>query len=498
MELVRDALIVFLVGLVLYGATVAPTVLWADGGHLQLNAVEGTLQGSAGSHPLWVWISHQFTKVPVGDIAGRVNFVSGVFGAATIALLYLVLREMGLDREPSALAILALTVSHTFWSYSVRAEVYTLTLAMMVLQMWLGLRWFNTGQRGYLVGLGLALGLGLAAHLLVVVYVPALVWLLWRGRTQLDVSGGLASSFALAVSVSPLVALIARDAQTYGLRGAEIIRWALFSFEGYDFGGAFLDFSLALFPSDLFQWVAFLGIQFVGLSGICGLIGVLRSWRVLERSTAVYLGLLYAGAFAFGFAYRVGDRYVFYLPSYLPFAAWIGVGWQWILGKLREQERMIVGGGCFHGLLAVLVVIVPVTAYRVAPELVAQGATFRDTRRVPGGGSKYFFLWPPKMGYQDARIYAEEALEAAPQNCVILADPILRPPLQFLQVVGGKRPDVTLRYCCWDIDDALAEAEGRPVALADVAPEVYPVEHLRNEYDIRPQGPIYLLTREHR
>ena len=73
-----DALFVGVLGLGLYWATLAPTVLWSDGGHLQLNAVRGLLQGSAGSHPVWVWVAHQFTKIPLGDIAGRVNLVSAV------------------------------------------------------------------------------------------------------------------------------------------------------------------------------------------------------------------------------------------------------------------------------------------------------------------------------------------------------------------------------------------------------------------------------------
>jgi len=489
-------LIVSLAGLVLYSVTLAPTVLWADAGHLQLNAVRGTLQASAGSHPLWVWIAHQVTRIQLGDVAGRVNAVSAVFGAGTLGLMVAVLREIGLDREASLLAVAALAVANTFWTYSVRAEVYTLTLAFMALETWLGLRWFGTGRRAYLVGLGLVVGLGLAAHFLVILYVPALLWLMWKGRARLDVRGGLGALTALTAGASPLIALLLRDAQTYGMTGDEIVRWALFTFEGYDFSEAFFDFSLAMAPSDLFQWVAFLGIQFVGLSGLCGLVGILKSWRLFERPKAVYMALLYAGAFAFAFAYRVGDRYAFYLPSYLPFVVWIGAGWQWALGQGRREGRALGRRPWVRGVLAVLVVLVPVTTYRLVPELVARGVTFRDARRVPGPGAKYYFFWPPKAGYFDARVYAEQALEAAPEQAVILAEPVLSAPLRFLQVVEERRPDVTVRYCCWDIDEALAEAKERPVALADVAEEVYPVERLRDAYDIRPVGPIYLLTEE--
>ncbi len=494
--LLRDAAIVSLLGLALYAATLAPTVLWADEGHLQMNAVQRTLEASAGSHPLWVWIAHQFTRVPLGHVAGRVNFVSALFGAVTLSVTFLVLRELDLDRGPSFLAVAALGVANTFWTYSVRAEIYTLALAFMALEIWLGLRWFRTGGTGYLVGLGFVLGLGMAVHLLVVLFIPALLWLLWRGRDQLDARGVTLSSLALTLAAAPLLILLVRDARTYGMGLSETVRWALFSFEGYDFSEAFLDFSLAMFPSDLFEWVAFLSIQFVGLSGLCGLLGAVKSRRLLGGSRAIYVALLYAGGFAFAFAYRVGDRYVFYLPSYLPFAIWIGLGWQWVAERWSLPGRSVLAQRWSYALLAGAVVLTPVAAYRAAPELVARGITFRDTRRVPGPGGKYFFLWPPKAGYFDAQVYAEQALEVAPRDAVLLADPILSSPVRFLQVVDGTRPDVTVRYCCWAIDQALAEADGRPVALADLAPEVYPVDWLREAYHIRPVEPLYLLTRQ--
>lgn len=491
---IYDALVLVLVGLILYVVTLAPTVLWIDDAWLQMNAALGRLQGSAGSHPLWVWISHQFTKIPIGDIAGRVNLVSAVFGAITLGLLYLILREAGVERGSSFLASLALMVSHTFWSYSVRAEVYTLTLALMAALVWVGLRWYNSGRQVYLVLAGFAFGLGLTAHLIVVLYVPAVFWLVWRKRRCLSIRGVLYAGIAALVGAAPLLYLLARDAVTMGLNAQELIRWAAFSYEGYDFSSAFFDFSLHLFPSDLFQWLAFLGMQFVGLAGVCGTIGTINVWRTAKRDVALCFLFLYLGVMLFAFAYRVGDRYVFYLPSYLPFTIWIGFGLQWTREWLCRVGATSTKQRWFLALAVVLVVGCPVAAYRVAPELVASGITFRDSRHVPGPRGKYFFLWPPKTGYDDPRVFAEGSLEAAPPDAVLLTDPILANTLHFLQEVEGIRTDVTVRYCCWDIETALHEAAGRPIALADVAPEVYPIEWLSEEYEIQEHGPIFLLV----
>ena len=70
----------------------------------------------------------------------------------------------------------------------------------------------------------------------------------------------LGAGAALGVGVAPLALLLARDAATLQLQGSEIVRWALFSFESYDFSGAMFDFSLRWLADDAFQWVFNLNI----------------------------------------------------------------------------------------------------------------------------------------------------------------------------------------------------------------------------------------------
>ncbi|HRU94024.1 MAG TPA: DUF2723 domain-containing protein, partial [Anaerolineae bacterium] len=201
----------------LYWSTVAPTVLWGDDGHLQLNAVQGLIQGSAGSHPLWVWVAHQFVRFLDGDIARRVNLVSSVFGVFTVGLLFALLRELGLERLASFLTVVAFAVSHTFWQHAVRAEVYTMTLAVMVLLAWLGVKWFHTSRPWILIAAAFVLGLGLSVHLLIGLYVPALLWLIGRRRPHWRTL--LGAGAALGVGVAPLALLLARDAATLQLQG---------------------------------------------------------------------------------------------------------------------------------------------------------------------------------------------------------------------------------------------------------------------------------------
>jgi hypothetical protein len=119
---------------------------------------------------------------------------------------------------------------------------------------------------------------------------------------------------------------------------------------------------------------------------------------------------------------------------------------------------------------------------------------FRAGRTVPGPQGRYFLLWPPKAGYFDARQFAQDALVSAPANALLLADPILAAPVEYLQAVEGWRPDIVVRFCCWSIDDELRANLGRPIALADVDPSIYPMERLREDYNIAPSGPIFVLS----
>lgn len=81
------------------------------------------------------------TLLPLGSVAFRVNLFAGLMGAVTIAGLYLLLRQLSLAVLAAAAAALCLAFSLTFWREATIAEVYTLSLAVMVIQLALLLSW---------------------------------------------------------------------------------------------------------------------------------------------------------------------------------------------------------------------------------------------------------------------------------------------------------------------------------------------------------------------
>jgi hypothetical protein len=84
---------VFVIALVLYTWTLAPTVTLVDSGELIVAAANLGVAHPPG-FPLYVVLAHAATWLPFGSVAERVNVLSAACGALAAALLVLVVNEM--------------------------------------------------------------------------------------------------------------------------------------------------------------------------------------------------------------------------------------------------------------------------------------------------------------------------------------------------------------------------------------------------------------------
>src|SRR5881394_1026087 len=85
--------IVFLVALLLYGWTLAPTVTLTDSGEL-LVVARGLGVAHPPGVPLWIILAYLASLVPLGNVAVRINFSSALFAALACAMLTLVAAEL--------------------------------------------------------------------------------------------------------------------------------------------------------------------------------------------------------------------------------------------------------------------------------------------------------------------------------------------------------------------------------------------------------------------
>ena len=421
---------------VFYLATLAPTVLWGDDAYFQRSAFDGSLSPDGGGHPLWLALALVFARLPLGDIAYRANLLSAAAGVLAVVGVYWIARELGVSRAGAALAALSLAVAHTFWMHSVRAEVYTLFLACLALELLLLLRWTEGRPGPLLAALGL-FGLALLAHQMALLLLPALGYLLWRQRAWLTARQRALALLAFLVGLVPALAVI--QWQVHGPTLLDSLR-LYFTHSGVDFSHKLFDFSLPALPRDAALWLGFLALQFPGPALLLGALAwiSLPRWR---RSPAWQaLALLYLTCTAFAFSYHVNDQYAFYLPGYLVFAPFTGLGWD-LAGekfpRLRQRPGPALGLG--------LAVLLPPLAYAVlAGGLAGLELNPLGIRQLPGREPNWFFLWPAKNGYHGAEQYGLEILATLPPGSLLLADHTPYQTLRYLQVVRGLRPDVRL------------------------------------------------------
>ncbi|MFQ5510754.1 MAG: protein O-mannosyl-transferase family [Candidatus Krumholzibacteriia bacterium] len=174
------AALTFLASLVVFMKTMAPSASFWDSGEFIAASYTLGIPHSPGT-PLYVLLGRVFTLMPLPlSVAGKVNFISVVSGAAGAMFVYvLVVRFLDhvLGRSAtlgdSVVKIVAglvgglfIAFSQTFWTNATEAEVYSLSAFLMGFMTWLGLKWADnpTGAKStsfiYLLFYLLALSVG--------------------------------------------------------------------------------------------------------------------------------------------------------------------------------------------------------------------------------------------------------------------------------------------------------------------------------------------------
>jgi tetratricopeptide (TPR) repeat protein len=151
------ALVIFLVPLVVYLLTMAPTLVLWDSGEFIATAVTLGIPHSPGT-PLFTLVGRVFAMLSLPmNAAARVNFFSVLSGSLAVLMGYLIAVKTIRFMYPSLKGGLArfmtyagpfvgalyITFSHTHWLDSTETEVYALNTFVMGLCTWLALEWYQ-------------------------------------------------------------------------------------------------------------------------------------------------------------------------------------------------------------------------------------------------------------------------------------------------------------------------------------------------------------------
>jgi hypothetical protein len=530
----------------LYLATLAPTVLEADGGEFQFVPWLPGIAHPTG-YPLYILLGWLWTHLlPVGEVAWRMNLLSAVLAAAAVGLTYAVARQMldqTLPDTPLPARIIAaviagatFAVSHTFWSQAIIAEVYALHALFVAALLWLAVSYVfsNPGSTPPDSGeisrfprndlssklLALTLGLSLTHHRTIVLLLPALaLFLLTANRTPpqtLPLPGGgqgggsrsaVSGRFLLtrtALLVVPLLLylylpFIAPTTPYATLSLSETQQLALYdnSFQGFwghimgsVFGGELKPSAVGLDRLGLTWQLLRQQIGWVG--AILALAGLITLWQRRQTPLLLLTGLGFVAFVAFNLIYFIGDVFVLFIPAWLIVCLWLGLGSLGLAHWLARRfvQRKIGSVNSSPG-LEVLEKRVGQKIYRFVVTLLAALGLLLPLALL---ATRYPELDQSRNTTARERWHAILA-EPIPADAILLSnDRNEIMPLWYYQYVEGRRPDLLGLFPLIVPEPAYANvgrvldqalASGRPVYL------IKPMAGLEIKADLSPAGSLF-------
>jgi hypothetical protein len=343
---------VFALPLALYLLTAAPTLYNLDSAELTVAVATGGLMRATG-YPLYLLLGKLWSLIPFGDMGYRMNLFSAFNGALTVWLAYSILRRLNVGRLPASSAVGLLAVAPFFWSLSLVAEVYTLHTALMAGLILLLLDW---DRRPGLLRLGAItawIGLSMGHHLATTLLVPGASFYILSKAPQrwlrpipiLIAAGGLLLGLSIYLYL-PLRLAANPEFNYAGVFDASGLFHPvdLGSLEGLTWlitGESFESQMLAYRGSALWrETLGFLGhlarsFIYVGIGpGLLGIaILVRRDWRL-----GIALAAMFGFSAFFYIDYLVIDKETMFLPAYMVWAIWVGIGYQELLRRADDVQ----------------------------------------------------------------------------------------------------------------------------------------------------------------
>lgn len=490
----KEYLAVLLAALLFYGASCAPGALWQDSGMFQYRIWHNDIAGGLGlalAHPLYHIIGMVVKQVPIGEYGWRINLISAVCAAFTVANLFLLLRLWLGKVVPALVGAITLGVSWTFWQHGVIAEVYTLYTALFMAELVFLLRYCRSGEKKYLYWLGLFNGLSIANHMwgIVALGCYGVFVVVCVCRKQINLKSAAVIALLWMVGVSSYGYLIIRQlVETGDLAG--VLSSALF---GNNWGGAVLNASIS--GRVALENMLFVGLNFPTPNALLFFVGIVGVWRMFsDRRFAVVLSAVMVLFFVFAFRYTVPDRYAFFMPFYCVASAFIGVGAHVFLQRFSKKVFVY---------LMFVFVFFAMPVYAAAPIIAERMEIKLGTKReIPYRNDYTYFLRPWQCdndGPSQFGLAALTQVDADDRESVILADGTVVYALWYAQTIEGIGTDVKILSGHSDYDNPVefptVETIGQVLAESDVY-VVSPVEgycpgYLLDGYDFVKSGILY-------
>ena len=468
------------ISLLAYLRTMRPTFGWGDSSEL-ITAAYHLGVGHSPGYPTWMLIMHPFSRLPIGDVAFRVNFMTALLGAVGVALLYLVYRMISGNRIAAFVAALTFAFSATFWDQTTEAEVYTLHVCLAAVIILVLLTWRATNRDRLLYLLSWLIGISLGNHALTALMVPAIIYFVWatKGwrfftwRRVLACAGLL----LLGLSVYAYLPIRALDNPPPHLNNPHSLMEFWWQLTAPGAQQSMFDRGLMVPVHRAVHYLYRLIFEF----GYAGCALALLGLGVLLRRDRALAGFLVLIAFldvAYSVNFSIFDIYVYFLPLHIVWAGLIAAGAAGVLAVGAKISARIPRG-----------VLSPSPVWRVGPVALLLMA-------LP------FMLFSDHLSWVDgsedygAERFARAVFRQVEPKALVLADWWAIAPLGYLKYIEGQREDVVMFAAAsiyaeeGFIDFAQEDFLRRYPAVYFVEMLTYRANLLRQRAYFVPEGPV--------
>jgi hypothetical protein len=148
------------------------------------------------------------------------------------------------------------------------------------------------------------------------------------------------------------------------------------------------------------------------------------------------------------------------------------------------------------------IILLPLLLYNIIPYASKSlGIDLLHARTIPYRDNETFFLNPSKRNYTGAAQYAQEALNTASVNSIIIADFTPYTVLKYFQQIRGIRNDISVINSADKRENAAQKVVSknygeRDIYLAGVEKNYYRMGRLKDEYDFVPEGILYRVVKK--
>lgn len=323
-------------GRVNYGDSVKWQFLWA---------IDGTPHSTG--YPLFLMITKLFGELlTFVEPYCRITAVSLVFGVFALVPVYLITKEITRVVFLRIAAPLLLALSSTYWSQSTEPEVYTLSVFLLTLCIWLLLRFVRGGSIGFLFASLVVYAASFGNHLTASMLIPAYMYAILSSSRRRQALKAILIMLPILVLLS-----IGQYAYIYYLshKGGAYLEYigknaSIWKLLDYSTGGQFRgilgsslrspkvlatqvanflyifhrDLRLPLFLVAIYSIWSNLVFSLKGISGL----GMGAIWRhqvsdvdaLRKAKTVLLLAILFQSMYAL--SYPIGDIHTYYLSIY--------------------------------------------------------------------------------------------------------------------------------------------------------------------------------------